>query len=219
MTYREPEDAWLLRREALVRALVSESDLDVREGIAVELERIDRARRMEARRRLPVVARATIASPCHEPFEAMSGGGAIRSCAKCDREVFDLAQMTLAQAEALIASRGGESTCVRLKKRLDGTMMFADCDVGARGVRTRQVGMSVAAAVIAGVAIAWMHAPPAHAHAMHGPESRRAVTGSGGVRVLYGAPPSHDVASPYDGQTVTGLMSRIPLTRFGAVGS
>lgn len=186
MTYRGDGDGWLLKREALVDALRAESDLDVREKIALELAVLDRGRRIEARRRLPLVAGAAIASPCHETFEAMVGDGAIRSCARCDQEVFDLAQMTLGQAEALIVSRSGASTCVRLRKRPDGTMMFADCEVGARGVRTRRVGLAVAAAVIASTAVALLVSPPVHLHVLPSTHhTHRSIAPGSGVRYLH----------------------------------
>ncbi len=187
MTYRDEGDAGILRRDALVVALATEPDLDRRDAIAIELTTFDRARRVEARRRLPVVANARIASPCHEPFEAMSGEGAVRSCARCDQEVFDLAQMTLGQAEALIAARSAGRACVRLHKRRDGTMMFADCEVGAWGVRTRRVGAAIAAAVIASTAIAWIASPPLHVHASLGPSPHRSRQAPGaGVHYVQG---------------------------------
>jgi hypothetical protein len=193
MTYRGSQDAGILKREALVGALASEPDLDRREALAIELAGFDRWRRIEARKHLPLIANARIASPCHEPFEAMSGEGAIRSCARCDQEVFDLAQMTLAQAEALVASRQGGSSCVRLHKRRDGTMMFADCEVGAKGVWTRRAGLAIAATVIATTAVAWIASPPVHVRAFDRP------------------PPQPSHAAPDSAQVVQGLMQLAPM--------
>jgi hypothetical protein len=221
MAYRD-EDAWIHRREGLVHALVSEPDLDARERIAAELDRFDRERRAEARRRLPVIASARIASPCPESFEAMIGEGAIRSCARCDQQVFDVARMTLAQAEALIATRG--NACVRLTRRADGAMMFADCEVGARGVRARRVGGVIAAAVIAGTAVATALAPwptPLY-HVRHSlaPASRPAV----GVHYVHQpAPLTPDSLSvhTYEMGGLVGPVSRIdtPPVRLPRVGS
>lgn len=196
MTYRDGGDAELLKREALVAALGTEPDLDRREALAVELAAFDRSRRIEARKHLPLIANARVASPCHEPFEAMSGEGAIRSCARCDQEVFDLAQMTLGQAEALVASRQGGSTCVRLHKRRDGTMMFADCAVGAKGVWTRRAGVAIAATVIATTAIAWIASPPVHVRAFDRPAPRA-------TRSTHATPDSTHV--------VQGLMREMPM--------
>lgn len=166
MTYRDDEAA-LLRREALVRTIRTTSSEAERDALEAELAALDRAHRAEARRRLPLVAQARIASPCHEAFEAMDGEGAIRHCGRCDQEVFDLVQMTLAQAEALIASRAGGKTCARLHRRSDGTLMFADCEVGAQGIRARRIGLAVAGAILGASALAAAHAPPSPATTPH----------------------------------------------------
>lgn len=198
MTYRGGGDAWIAKREALVRALASEGDRDRYDEIARELAALDRTRREEARRRLPLVASARIASPCHEVFEAMTGEGALRTCARCDQEVFDLAQMTLAQAESLIVSRAG-SVCTRLRRRQDGTLMFADCEVGARGVRARKVGALVAAVTVAGTALAWIATPPGAPSAAHIRAVARTTSASRsvpGVPFVLGERPPHEPGSP-----------------------
>ncbi len=194
MTYRDDGDAWLSKRAQLVKGIAGEEDLAMRERRVDELAALDRTRRIEARRKLPMLAGARIASPCHEPFEAMTGEGAIRSCARCDREVFDVARMTLAEAEALVTSR----SCVRLTKRADGTMMFADCEVGARGIRAQRVGALVAGVVLASAAatiaivhphfhlphIAPRHAAPRHPIAPASSAEPPAVIEMGQMRAL-----------------------------------
>jgi hypothetical protein len=152
MAYRD--DAGLDRRARLVEALAKHPSGDERQALETELAVADRARRVEARRHLPTVASARIASPCPEIWETMIGEGAVRACSRCDQEVFDLGAMTLAQADALIRSRTGERTCARLRRRADGTMMFRDCEVGASGVRARRIGVALGALAIAAAAAA-----------------------------------------------------------------
>lgn len=160
MTYRDGDDAALRRRDELAHLLSRTSDDAQREALGAEIAEIDRQRMEAARVRLPLVARARVASPCSEAWDTMLGDGAVRNCSRCEKEVFDLSQMTLGAAEALIASRVGEQICIRLFRRADGTMMFADCEVGARGVIRRQVGAAGAALLIGGAALAWATAPP-----------------------------------------------------------
>jgi hypothetical protein len=158
--YRDDDDAVLRRRQQLARDLASGRMRGRARGETEdEIEAIDAARLEAARVRLPEVARARIASPCHEIWEAMLGEGAIRSCARCDQRVFDLSQMTLSQAETLVAQHRGK-LCVRLYRREDGTMMFADCVVGASGIVKRKSAIAATALAVGGTALAWMSAPP-----------------------------------------------------------
>jgi hypothetical protein len=146
-TYRDDGEAWLERRAHLVRAALADGDLVSREARIADLELLDRARRRNARRHLPVLARAPKASPCGEAFEAMTGDAGVRSCTRCDREVFDPARLTLGRIQALVGSR---AVC----ERADGTMMFGDCESAAHRMRVRRVGIAIAALALTGVAVA-----------------------------------------------------------------
>ncbi len=153
MAYRD--ESGLDRRAALVEALSTRAlDEEARQQLETELAVGDRERRAAARRHLPLVAQARIASPCPEIWEAMAGDGAIRACSRCDQEVFDVGAMTLADADALLRARVGQRTCVRLHRRTDGTMMFADCEVGASGVRAQRIGVALASIAIGASALA-----------------------------------------------------------------
>jgi hypothetical protein len=192
MPYRD-EDAWMRRREMVVHALVSETDLERREQRAAELERFDRERREEARRRLPVIARARIASHCHEPFEAMIGEGAVRACGRCEQPVFDFARMSLTQAEALIASRGG--ACARLHRRADGAMMFADCEVGARGLRVVRAAAAVVVCAFAAITLVVAHAATLRLAAVLAPTHREPRTHHSPPPVVPGVRVVHDTGT------------------------
>lgn len=77
-----------------------------------------------------------IASPCSEQWEAMTGEGRKRFCAKCQLHVHDVSQLTEAELVALVAGAPG-AACGRLYRRADGRVMTADCPVGLARARRR----------------------------------------------------------------------------------
>jgi len=81
----------------------------------------------------------------------------VRRCALCSLDVYDVSQMTRADAETLLAERTGR-TCVRLWRRADGTVITADCPVGVRAA-WRKARWAAAAVLAAGVAAAAMFVP------------------------------------------------------------
>jgi hypothetical protein len=111
-----------------------------------------------------------IASPCKERWADMIGDDRVRVCNGCERPVFDLSEMTLAEAEAVLATRG-VTPCVRFYRRADGTVMTADCAPGAR----RKVRI---AAVAAGTAL--LGASPAIADPVPEPTPVEAQDGTSG---------------------------------------
>ncbi len=56
--------------------------------------------------------------PCAEPWEDMSPAGCNRHCASCDRIIFDLAELTIDEAEALLSK--GDEVCVRAELNAQG---------------------------------------------------------------------------------------------------
>lgn len=91
-----------------------------------------------------------IARPCTERWDDMKGDERVRFCGRCEKNVFDLSEMTAAEAEALLAARG-TSACVRFYRRADGTVMTSDCSEGQR--RRRRRNLLLAAALAAGSAV------------------------------------------------------------------
>jgi hypothetical protein len=77
-----------------------------------------------------------IASPCSVPWENMSGTERVRHCGQCDLRVYDISQLTRSQALDLITNNEGR-LCLRLHRRLDGTVITRDCPVGLRALRQR----------------------------------------------------------------------------------
>jgi len=98
---------------------------------------------------------------CKERWDDMVGDAQVRDCAKCKRAVFNLSEMTTAEAEAVLARRGVKP-CVRFYRRPDGTVMTSDaCATAARPERRR---LAVGACAFAGTALAAspaMAEPPA----------------------------------------------------------
>ncbi len=89
-----------------------------------------------------------IASPCPMSWDEMRGNERVRFCQKCSLHVYNVAEMTRAEAEALIIEKEGR-LCARLYRRADGTILTRDCPVGLRAARLRYARMmgGIAAAV------------------------------------------------------------------------
>src|SRR5207247_234468 len=103
---------------------------------------LDEAR---ARAKLPILDNIRVATPCRADWNAMVGDERARHCAQCDKQVFNLSELTRAEAEALIEEKAGK-LCARYYQRTDGTILLADCTIGIAAARKRKV---VAAAALA----------------------------------------------------------------------
>jgi hypothetical protein len=91
-----------------------------------------------------------VASPCHVPWDDMTGDERVRFCKHCSMHVYNLSDMPRAEAEAFVSQAEGR-TCIRLFRREDGTLLTRDCPVGLRAVRQRLIR---AVAALAGVMLA-----------------------------------------------------------------
>lgn len=93
-----------------------------------------------------------IAEPCSESWAGMTGerdglDDRRRTCAKCDKTVHDLSQLTRAEVEVLVAT--GRNLCGRYFQRHDGAVVLADCLVRRKRIAT--AGALAAAALVGGV--------------------------------------------------------------------
>ena len=88
-----------------------------------------------------------IASPCSTRWEDMTGDARARFCAHCQKNVFNLSALSATEAAALIRAKEG-NLCVRLYQRADGTVLTADCPVGAAQVWQRVQRLVAAAAAL-----------------------------------------------------------------------
>lgn len=81
----------------------------------------------------------------------MTGDDRVRHCDLCSLHVYNIAEMSRTDAEALIANTEGR-ICARVFRRADGTIITRDCPVGLRAIR-RRVARTTAAvfATIAGI--------------------------------------------------------------------
>ena len=100
------------------------------------------------RKRLPLLDRVEVASPCPAKWEEMIGDDQARFCEKCEKNVYNLSSMYREEAEALIREKEGKM-CVRFFRRSDGTLLTADCPTGVRIKRFRRI----AAASLSGLAL------------------------------------------------------------------
>jgi len=89
-----------------------------------------------------------IASPCPVGWDRMTGDDRVRFCDECQLSVYNIAELTRAEAEALIANSEGR-ICARIYRRADGTVITRDCPVGLRAMRRRTA--MTAGAVLAAV--------------------------------------------------------------------
>jgi hypothetical protein len=80
---------------------------------------------------LDLVNGLDIASPCKASWNAMKGDDRARLCALCDKHVYNIATMTVAEVTDLVKETEGEF-CGRLYRRRDGTVLTADCPIGAK---------------------------------------------------------------------------------------
>jgi hypothetical protein len=97
------------------------------------------------RRPLPVLDDLRVAAPCSVLWDGMAGDDRVRTCVQCSKEVFDISNMSRADAEVLLRERV-EGVCVRFYRRLDGTILTKDCPIG---VRTRITQRALTSAVVA----------------------------------------------------------------------
>jgi hypothetical protein len=121
--------------------------------LVTELDRLRRTLHARAPRHLPLLDDVRVASPCHERWDDMTGDAQTRHCARCDKSVYNLSAMTREAAEALLRQREGK-LCVRYFRRVDGTILTADCPVGLRRKRVQLVAAAGAMTALAAGAAA-----------------------------------------------------------------
>lgn len=124
----------------------------------VEREHEDLRREIDARqtrRAAPLLDNLRIASPCNESWDSMVGDDRSRFCARCEKHVHNLSELTRDQAETFLQNVT-ESACVRIYQRADGTVLTSDCPVGVQKKRVKRLflatvgaGLAVAAGAVA----------------------------------------------------------------------
>jgi hypothetical protein len=145
MTYRNDMEALAARKERLeVEVKAKTKELDTTGRLLDQ---------MKAKAKLPVLPNIRVASPCTADWNAMTPADAdadrVRHCGSCQKNVYNLSQMTRDEAEALILAKEGR-LCVRYFQRKDGTILLKDCTVGVTSKRKRRLIAAGAAMLLAG---------------------------------------------------------------------
>ncbi|MCA9586318.1 MAG: hypothetical protein KC657_13260 [Myxococcales bacterium] len=154
MAYRDPDEDNLEAARAMhleaarasLRSVVERrAELD-----AIEAEIRDEIAACErAARKLPLLPRVEIASPCDARWEDMSGTDQIRRCEQCHKNVHDVSAMDQEEALRFLSEVSRLAPCVRLFVRPDGRFLTADCPVGIERRRRRRALPAVALAALA----------------------------------------------------------------------
>jgi hypothetical protein len=103
---------------------------------------------------LDVINDLSIASPCSASWAAMEGDDRARFCGLCAKHVYNIAALTTPEVDDLIRRTEGQF-CARLYRRRDGTVLTADCPVGAKAFGARRLHRLMTLAVLgAGLLVA-----------------------------------------------------------------
>jgi hypothetical protein len=156
MSYRDDVDALSARHDALA----SEVAMKTRERDAARAL-LDDAKQ---RAKLPVLANIRVATPCRADWNAMTGDDRVRACGSCNKNVYNLSEMTRDEAEGLIMQHE-KQLCVRYYQRTDGTILLADCEIGVQQKRRRRVIAAGALALLAGGGASYLELRPTPATA------------------------------------------------------
>ena len=74
-----------------------------------------------------------IAIPCQVPWDSMPGNDQVRHCGQCKQNVYNVSELTRAEAMRLIGGRA----CLRIYRRPDNTVMTSDCRARLRAARKK----------------------------------------------------------------------------------
>lgn len=96
----------------------------------------------------PLLRRLKIVSTCDASWDEMQGSQAVRRCALCDKDVFNLEAMTMAEVDAMVRSVDG-AACARLRRRRDGKVVTVECQYAEREQRLRRRNAHLAVVVVA----------------------------------------------------------------------
>jgi hypothetical protein len=141
MSYRNDLDALAARYDALASEVATKTrELD---GVSSLLDEA------KQRAKLPVLPNIRVATPCSADWNAMTGDERVRACGDCNKNVYNISELTRDEAEALIIAKEGD-LCVRYFQRKDGTILLKDCAIGVAQKRKRRVIAAGAAALLAG---------------------------------------------------------------------
>ena len=85
-----------------------------------------------------------VAAPCPADWDSMYGNERVRFCDQCQLNVYNLSDMSKADAERLIGRAEGR-LCIRYYRRRDGSIITTNCPVGLRALKRRLSRVATAA--------------------------------------------------------------------------
>ena len=109
------------------------------------------------RQDIPLLDNVRVAAPCPANWNEMVGGERVRYCRACEKNVYNLSEMSREDAENLLETHEGR-LCIRYYQRADGKILTQNCPVGLRAARRLYIkaNAKIAAALTAifGVSVA-----------------------------------------------------------------
>ena len=99
---------------------------------------------------IPLLDQVRVAAPCPANWNEMVGGDRVRYCRSCEKNVYNLSEMSRSEAEKLLQTHEGKM-CVRYYRRTDGTIMTNNCPVGLRTIRKFYLKTAASAAALCSV--------------------------------------------------------------------
>ena len=212
--YRDDTDSLEARHAALSEELSSvqarTKELDQLKTSEERLARevADVAKKLEGRagrRALPLLDSVQIASPCTANWDEMIGDDRARFCTHCQKDVFNLSALPREEAETFLRARTAE-VCVRLYKRVDGTVLTSDCPVGVKRKRLRKaIVAAVGGGLLAAGALLQM-ASRARQSVVMGEMQVEPCPVMGGTGAIPEAPPPVETAVPRPVTPMMGAM-------------
>ena len=82
---------------------------------------------------IPLLDQVRVAAPCPANWNEMVGGDRVRYCRACEKNVYNLSEMSKNDAEKLLQTHEGR-LCIRYYRRADGNIMTNNCPVGLRTI-------------------------------------------------------------------------------------
>jgi hypothetical protein len=84
-----------------------------------------------------------VAAPCNVDWDTMYGNERVRFCDQCKLNVYNLSEMSRAEAERLVGNAEGR-LCIRYYRRRDGSILTQNCPVGFRALKRRMSRIATA---------------------------------------------------------------------------
>jgi hypothetical protein len=78
-----------------------------------------------------ILDQIAVESPCLVSWDAMHGDEQVRFCEGCQKNVYNLSEMTFAQVAQLIEGKE-DRLCIQMCRNRDGTLLTADSPTGWR---------------------------------------------------------------------------------------